>query len=335
MRAVVGATRWREWVASKFAYVSGGTLLGLGVAAVPTSVGIWPWLAGLLWVAALLAFGYTWNDRCDRADDRRAGRAVRDEKLLRTASVVWAAAMLLSGIMLAVVAESAWTLLLMVATMVLAWAYSVPGLRLKERGLAGVVTGALSQRALPLLVLLHAVEAPPMLSAGLVCLATAWGVRAMVTHQVLDAANDGVADVDTWVRRHPHRALRVVRVLGLCELGAATVVATSMVVTGGVVATWSAGAAAIVAVVVGFRLRQRVRRRQDGPSRWLSFASPPFAPLHAVALPLAAWSVVVVVDPVWGLAAGVDLTARKSELFGVLDHFVDRPELDRETTPSW
>lgn len=336
LREVVNASRYREWLASKFAYVSGGTLLGLGAADVPVSVGLVGWSTGLVWAAALLAFGYVWNDHCDRAADRRAGRWVRDGQVLRTASMVWAAAMIGSGAMLVLAVSTAWTLALVVTATVLAWAYSAPAVRLKERGLAGVVAGAVSQRSLPLLVLLHVVEAPPVLTAGLFTFATAWGVRCMVAHQVLDAANDSTAGVDTWVRRHPARASGLLRVVAVCELAAATVAGGSLVATGGPGAAWSTGIAVAVAVAVGVRLKRQARRRQDRASRWLGFATPPLISLHAVALPAAAWPLVIIADPLWAIAVVLDLIARASELVGVLDHFVDRPDLEGgEAVSSW
>ena len=86
--------------------------------------------------------------------------------------------------------------------------YSIPGVRLKERGILGPIADALYSwmisTAVALLVFarLGAVMVPAWASALLAAWAFILGLRHILTHQIEDASRDQAAGMSTFVTRH-------------------------------------------------------------------------------------------------------------------------------------
>ena len=170
------------------------------------------------------------NEITDRADDAAAGK--RNRAVDRPGDV----AMLLAVVVAAGVAF-AWLwrddtpLLSCYAAIWLAFAlYSIPPVRLKKRGLAGVLCDAAGEQMFPVLVAVliacryahRAVSGAWLVSVGVWALA--FGLRGIVWHQLKDMDNDRAAGVLTFARRNPDRAARigalVVFPIELCALAA-------------------------------------------------------------------------------------------------------------------
>jgi 4-hydroxybenzoate polyprenyltransferase len=186
----VRLSRWREWAHSKVPFTAAAALL-LGFSPERT-------LLVLLTVVLWAAFGYGINEIADRTHDARAGRTSRATALGRAPL----AAFLLGTAVLAVGSSLLWSEGLAVPVVVaaglaLAVAYSVPPVRLKERGAAGVVAGGAAQWTAPILVL--AIASPGAEGASLVALSVALGIRWLLVHQLQDAAADRRAQVRTFV----------------------------------------------------------------------------------------------------------------------------------------
>ena len=169
-------TRWRDWSHSKLPFVAGAALL----AGAPTD----QILLALPTIALWAAFGYGLNEIADRGqDDRHNHAAGLGRKRLALYLLATAAGALGSSLL--------WSNGVVVALgLALTVAYSAPPLRLKERGVAGVVSGAAAQWVLPVLAVAGA--------RPVAVLAFVLGVRWMIVHQLHDAEHDRRANVRTF-----------------------------------------------------------------------------------------------------------------------------------------
>ena len=91
-------------------------------------------------VSCVAAYGHVVNDWCDIADDQRAGKpnAMRDVRVGQRAALC--AGLLIAGFIVLAPFPNAWPARIALAVNYL-WPtlYSIPGVRLKERGLLGVL----------------------------------------------------------------------------------------------------------------------------------------------------------------------------------------------------
>jgi 4-hydroxybenzoate polyprenyltransferase len=147
------------------------------------------------------AFGYGLNDVADRASDARAGKPNRAAGLgggslslflILTAGGAFALSLAWSRDALAPA--------LVVLALGLAVAYSVPPLRLKERGRAALFGAAAAQWAIPVLAISAAEPGGELHATSwlFALLSLAIGNRWIVMHQLSDAPRDRLAGVRTY-----------------------------------------------------------------------------------------------------------------------------------------
>ncbi len=178
--------------------------------------------ASVCTIVGLAGLAYVANDLADREADRRAGKP----NLLSSVGPGRAAALALG---LALAAFGPWFGVLPLETpgrvllalqLGLVAAYSLPPLRLKERGLAGVLADALYAHAVPALLATLTYRAmadgplPPLprFAGPLVAWQFALGVRNVVLHQLADLDHDRRSGLRTWVTEHgPELAWRSLR----------------------------------------------------------------------------------------------------------------------------
>ncbi len=226
-------------------------------------------------------FGYAVNDVADRRDDRRAGKTNRAAEL---STLSWGAFLLLAGslslgLSLLWAADAAAPVLVLVGLM-LAAAYSLPPLRLKERGAVGLLAGASAQWLLPVLAL-SSVEPWGWVRPESWCLAflgLAIGLRWMAVHQLDDASADRKAGVRTYVTGGG-RAWHVIVGALLSELGFLTAT------------LWLAWPRSIPAVLaLAFWIVQQAFLRPRGEAfakRLQGYGQAPLAEYYFLLLPLA------------------------------------------------
>jgi UbiA prenyltransferase family len=175
---------------------------------------LWPSLAALLFaIASCAAYVSLVNDVTDRADDRRAGKTNRMD-----GRPAWQMALLLAvPIGVAVLFGILWRDdLPLVAAYLCAWVaftlYSVPPVRLKRRGILGVVADASGAHLFPTLVAALLAfraggkPADPIWLGALAVWAFGCGLRGILWHQLYDREADRTAGVATFVQRHSDRA---------------------------------------------------------------------------------------------------------------------------------
>ena len=157
----------------------------------------------------IAGFGHLFNDLFDLKQDVESGASnlVAGRHPLRLAATV------ILVLLLAWVpwrwlptTPAVWTLLGLEFTLFIL--YSLPGVRLKERGLLGPIVDALYSwtitTAVALLVFarLGAVVVPAWASAILAAWAFVLGLRHILTHQIEDAGRDQAAGMTTYVTQH-------------------------------------------------------------------------------------------------------------------------------------
>lgn len=200
---------------------------------------------------ALAAYGYVVNDASDVEVDLAAGKPNSMARLSPGLRVAVAAAFALFGAL-------PWTVVRLepAAMVVLAGIYLVPlaysprPLRLKEHRLLGPVADASNAFVLPALftVALFAPLGEPsgpaaLMVAGVLAWASAFGLRAILLHQVDDAPNDRASGTTTFVTTIGEaRAVRIMRsvlfpleMVGLVLLGATVAFWAPWLVGGAVV----------------------------------------------------------------------------------------------------
>ncbi len=191
----LNASRYRDWWQSKVPFYIAVTLV-LRPTVSPLQL-----VETLGTIAGLASFGYSLNEIADRKSDSRAGRLNSASRLTSTEKCLFL--LLTSGVAMALslsLASDYVPTLFILACLILSIAYSAPPIRLKERGINGLVAPAVAQWSLPIMAIAAfepgAWTKPPALCFALLGLAL--GVRWMGIHQVHDHWNDRVSGVRTY-----------------------------------------------------------------------------------------------------------------------------------------
>ena len=193
-------------------------------------------------VALLASYAHTVNDIFDVDSDARAGKANSVARLGGWGRVSRSAVLLVAGL-------TPWVfhrppgpaLAALVAIVLLPLAYSAPPLRLKERGVAGLLADAAVAHVAPTVFvsMMFAGLAPNPRSGTLllVLLASAWaacvGLRGILVHQLHDLDNDLLGGTRTFVveagvERARRLCTRVLFPVEVCLLGVLLVVLTRL-----------------------------------------------------------------------------------------------------------
>lgn len=168
---------------------------------------------------AVGAYGHVVNDAFDITADRRAGKVNRIAGVRPAVRGLLAVSLLVVALAPAMVLDFGRTAtVLLVVELLLPAAYSIPPVRLKERGLLGVLADAGAAHVLPALIVWTAFTPPGGASSLLLLGAIAvWtvclGTKNILRHQLLDREADRSAGVRTFVAAAPRGRIR--RVLAL------------------------------------------------------------------------------------------------------------------------
>lgn len=177
-------------------------------------ISLWTSALSLLLAIVLAAiYASVINDVTDIAGDREAGKRNRVAGRSRSLVATLAALTIGAGLLFAWLWRDDAPLLACYMAIWLAFSlYSLPPLRLKERGAAGVLCVAAGEQLFPTLVAVflacrgahRAVSGTWVVSVAVWALA--YGLRGIVWHQLTDAGNDRVAGFRTFALRHPRAA---------------------------------------------------------------------------------------------------------------------------------
>jgi UbiA prenyltransferase family len=177
-------------------------------------------------IAGFASFGYLVNDFFDREQDRRAGKKnfMLDRPASQQLALAFVSILLIVGPWFYLpIDRFSYTLIAIQLSLFLI--YSIPPLRLKERGAAGLVVDSLYAHAVPALLAAYSyhLAARSPLNYPEFTLLFLWqlsgGLRNILIHQSEDRGRDQQSDTRTFVATAPERqVLRLLQAILLSEL---------------------------------------------------------------------------------------------------------------------
>lgn len=153
----------------------------------------------LLLLCLYASLGHIVNSYCDREIDMVAGKAntlASVSEHYRQILVILIVITSLVTILLVYIKQPVILLLFYLAITIAAF-YSLPPVRLKERGIFGLIAAAVAQRTLPVAIVFHALGDWGWPAVVLCVLSTLIGMRYIIVHQIQDESADLLAHVQT------------------------------------------------------------------------------------------------------------------------------------------
>lgn len=276
-------TRIWDWWEFKTPVFLGVAYLSAAAVQQPLELLWWRLIVVVAALVPLASYVCVINEITDLEVDRLAGKSNAMEDQSRFYQLCWVLACMAGGAMAATVLRgSEMAVLCYLANWIAFTLYSVPPVRLKIRGLLGVVADACGGQLLPTLwtAVYVGQSAKQSISPLWVLFLGVWafalGVRGILGHQLRDLKADRSSGVNTLVVRiGPERTLALLRWLLLpIELGALFLVAK-------MAGAWIAFFALAVAIAIPF-LQQRMQPALRGVDP-VSFALPYYLALFPVA----------------------------------------------------
>jgi 4-hydroxybenzoate polyprenyltransferase len=171
----------------------------------------------VLTICFVAAYGHVINDIFDVDADAAAGRPNAMTRVSPGQRIGLLIFLLASGLgCVAALRPTPMLVGLFVVNCLLPTLYSLPPIRLKERGISSVLADAFGSHVIPTLFvgmsLQEVASGDPTLEYRLILAATCWaffvGVRGILVHQVVDQSNDRAANVVTYGARLGGEAVR-------------------------------------------------------------------------------------------------------------------------------
>lgn len=173
---------------------------------------IWQVMAFITFSTVMTGFGYLVNDLADKDLDRLQGKPNAFENISRKRAVLVTATILGVGSLLALpFLGRAWFVPLWALWILAAASYSLPPLRLKERGLPGLLVTIAAQQTLPMGMLFAAFGT--LWSWGgltFIVYATLRGISSDASHQMRERRMDAGAGSRTYAVRRGRRPIQKV-----------------------------------------------------------------------------------------------------------------------------
>lgn len=200
VKRVTQISRWREYGTTKAPLFFTATAYVLLKFPQPVLAAYAIFISVTLFGALYLAFGYMINDYADRDVDRWAGKSNFLGSIGRPQAQMLLAAVFACAILTALpLIQSPLAAGATLIAFLVSFAYSLPPLHLKVRGIWGVFAGAVAQRVLPIMVLFAAFRTGDAADWLFLALYSLIGIRWMLIHQIIDQRNDQRTGVTTFV----------------------------------------------------------------------------------------------------------------------------------------
>jgi 4-hydroxybenzoate polyprenyltransferase len=273
--------RFDEWYDSKLPLLA---CCGLSIAllsSLPWSISVVNFLLSFLFCAFLLSFGYTLNDCSDIKEDRIAGKNKLIHQLTSSERHRLIAILLaICYVVLAPFYRDVLVLLTVSISILAATFYSLPPIRLKERGILGVVFASVAQRTFPLLVVATVFQYFGPVVLGWMIIGFLVGVRYVLIHQNQDKSNDLMTQTTTFATEHPQIIPFIVIVTFFLEI--ACLIAQFFLLIRSETNLLIVPVSYLILSFIYYSLFTRVYR----PRMLLSFSHVPLADLYALVLPI-------------------------------------------------
>lgn len=154
-----------------------------------------------LYLAMFLAFSYLINDYSDMDIDRKAGKSKFILQVPEKVVVLSLAGLIIVG-NLPLLMTVRWNIRCVILSCIiygLGAAYSVKGIRFKEKGAIGLVECSIAQKCVPVLLIPYLVKIDIKLFICWLILLFLDGMRYITIHQVIDCENDLKTGVKTYI----------------------------------------------------------------------------------------------------------------------------------------
>lgn len=169
------------------------------------------WLVPCYLIIGLAA--YFLNDFFDQEQDKKANKVNIAATIHPRWVITWSVILFILGFVFTYWI-SATACYLLVLQLILLLLYSIPIIRLKERGLIGVITDAIYAHTIPILIVVILFANHHHISSGvgmvLLVVLTSLGIRDILLHQLKDVANDLVSGTQTFAAKNPITASKLV-----------------------------------------------------------------------------------------------------------------------------
>lgn len=274
-RSSIALARWADWGESKLPLLAAAAVLLTPDVAAIRLLGI------AATVAAGAAFGFGLNEVADRKSDAMAGKLNRAAGLHRGDWLLFLIVTSACALGLSLLwAPDAAAPVFVLLTLGVAWVYSLPPIRLKERGRAGMAGAAAAQWGLPVLVVAAVAPGgwhrPQALLLGL--LSAAIGLRSIAVHQLADAPADRRAGVRTYLSGRTHANGLLEGIFG-CEL---------VLLAAALTACWPRSLSAVIALAVfGVYELSPISSSERLAVRLAGYRQSPLSGYYFLALPIA------------------------------------------------
>lgn len=240
------------------------------------------------------AFGYAINDFSDIEADKAAGKEKLIFAMAPGQALLAIIGLAVLGLIPFLLMGLNWTLVtILLVAYLLAASYSLKPLRLKERGGLGLLTAALTQRCMPLLVLLPLLDIPVGLLFLWVALGMLTGLRYILVHQILDSQSDLKTGIRTFALENGDLAVLLVYLVLAIELMVLVRILLPLLL----------GRSWILLVLAIYLLKTAAvwlaLNRYVGQSFILSFHHAPLEDFYNIYLVLILLMVLVAADPRW------------------------------------
>jgi len=214
---LVSFIRWPEWYDSKIPPIVGWVYYALYRLQFPCKEGISTLFAVTLFTVLYLVYGYVLNDYSDIEVDRKAGKRKHIANLQRGKARAIIIVIGLVGILSLFVHYSKYALLMIdvIGAYILATLYSLPPVRLKERGIWGILAASVAQRIFPLLIGMCVLGLYDFASFLWLMTNFLIGLRYIFIHQYIDRENDLHSGVRTFATQHSVTTLHTLIIIYL------------------------------------------------------------------------------------------------------------------------
>lgn len=224
--------RWEEWYDSKLPLLAATAYYLAMHYPLPWPDAVARYSVSIIFCALFLAYGYAVNDYSDLEIDKLAGKRKLIAETPRINALVFLIALVLLGIVVLLpYYRDRKVILTVVLCYMLGTAYSLPPIRLKERGMAGLLGSAIAQRSLPALVIGAVWDSVDIVTLGWAFLGFLVGTRYILIHQYQDLSADIKSGVHTFATKNPGVIAQSIRWILMAEIVTAVLLAFSIVLS--------------------------------------------------------------------------------------------------------
>lgn len=171
----------------------------------------------MLFVMFLFTYGFLLNSYSDRAEDKKVRKAVIVDQYSKSFIMGFLITLVVVGLLILFLLKNKNIALLGILELILATAYSIRPIRLKERGILGLALLILTMIPIPFLMLSMLLKPGMSFFIGYMLFCFLYSSLDETSHQYRDAKRDEYAEVKTWIAKKTDRgrvflALRIISI---------------------------------------------------------------------------------------------------------------------------